>query len=324
VIALLLAFGLTLAPGPPSDLPVAITAEMPAGPLPFGRPAPLVVTLRWDAALVPAPFDEAPLSAIVVLPPEVERRRASGALVETRRYQAWPLDPARLVVPELRFTAVARDGRGERTATTASFERAVAGELDPAAPGEIEWPAAVAPVAERSIEEPLFRRRGVRIGAGVAAVVILLAAGAWWRMRRSAKGRDRRAGRMTPREALLARLAGSRPDAAGGDRREAGAALADLLRALLAEERTIPAPWRSTEEVAALLARDHVPARERAAVTELLRRGDAAKFGAEAPDVAALAAQRDATGELLAMLGVAGAGEAGAAEAGGALKAARR
>lgn len=304
--ALLLALAAAIAPAT-ADGPVAIAVELPAGPLPFGRPCPLRVTLRWDAALVPAPFDETPLRPWVPAPAVIERRRSGDLLVETRHYVAWPFDFTPLQLPALSFTALAPDGHGERTATSEPVERAIVGELDPAAPGAIEWPAAVAPLAELPPERAWWSRGGNLLSIFSIGLALLLLLEQRRRTRRAiaGQGRDRRPAPVTPRATLLARLSEPPAPVTAGAARAAGAELADLLRELLADERALPAPRRSTEEVAELLARAAERPEARAALLDLLRRGDAAKFAPAAPTAAELERQRAATAELLRALALA-------------------
>lgn len=272
---------------------VALSVTLPEGPLPFGVAVPLVVTLRWDASLVPEPWHDDALAPLAVSLRTVERSSVGDAIEETRRYDATAFTLERIRIEELRFVAVARDGRGERSATAAAIERAVVGEVDPAAPGALEWPADFGPVA---IEAPTATRDGPLLAAGAAVVLLAGMIGfVAWRRARSGRGGASDAA-ATPRARLRA-LAGE--TAAG---RAACARVADEARALLAEELAWPALARCREELDRLAGEATLPPAARAALATLLARADVAKFARAEPTGDETAALRADARALLAAL----------------------
>lgn len=281
---------------------VAIEVTLPDGTLRCGEPFELAIVLRWDAALVPAPFDEEPLAALVHGPPEIKRALENGAIVETRRYQArcYQLEP--LLLPPLRFAAVAPDGRGAREAVSTALERPVVGELDPADPGAIEWPPTVTtpPIATALL--PWWRRGAVAAAtATLVALLTLLTLRLRRRPQRTAE--TCAAERSLPPRAALAALLRAPPDSAGSlepaAARAAAAALVDALRALLEAEHSLPATRRCGVELVELLPASGLPEALFAPLSQLLRSGDLAKFARAAPAADALSSLRDRAAALL-------------------------
>jgi hypothetical protein len=275
---------------------VALTVTLPDGPLAFGVAVDLVVTLTWDASLVPAPWDDAALAPLAVALKSVERRSVGDAIEETRRYDATPFTLERVRLDALRFVAVARDGRGERSVHAEAVERTVVGEVDPAAPGALEWPAGFGPVA---LDEPTTPRHGTGLVVGSVTLLLLAAFGfvAWRRSRAVRRGTS--GGAATPRARLLA-LA---DESAAG--RTACARVADEARALLADEFEWPALARCREEletIATGAGGAALPAAARAALAALLARADVAKFARDEPTADAAAALRADARALLAAL----------------------
>ncbi|MSR47173.1 MAG: hypothetical protein EXS13_08920 [Planctomycetes bacterium] len=290
--------------------PVAVVIVLPAGPLPFGRALPLTVILEWDGSLVPEPFDETQFAPFVVVRRSVTRSVDAGRVTETRRYDACAFQLEPVALAPVRFAAVARDGRGRREAESEPLTRDVVGELDPAAPGAIEWPPGIAPVAIEPDRDAWWRTPVGAAGLTIASLAALAFVVAFVARRRTAghgasAATDSTAARARQR---LRELLASPPNgdseawAAGAGHlpppRAAGAALADAVRELLEEERALPAPRRSREELMLLARAVRLPDDAIATLAVLLERGDAAKFATNAPTVAALAELRRCAAEL--------------------------
>lgn len=312
--ALLLALLFASRSSPPREGEVSVALSGPAAPIAPGEPFELVVELEWDAALVPAPFDESALQreGLAVERIATTRRTLAGRLAETRRYRAIAWTRAQVALDAVEARAVAADGRATFTANAPPLVIAVAPRLarDDASP--LEWPAEL---ANAPGDAPT--NRALRAAALLAALVVPLAI-AIAVVRRIARAPHHATNGPAAR-ARLAELAAevardgqaTEPSttAAAERRRALCAALADVLRDSLAQERGVPAPWRTREELHELLAAAPLaalaPERHAAftdALDRLLAAADRAKFAATAPTAAERSALLAAAQGCLALL----------------------
>ncbi|MBL8842863.1 MAG: hypothetical protein JNL90_15200 [Planctomycetes bacterium] len=312
--ALLLALLFAARGAPPREGEVSVALTGPAAPIAPGEPFELVVELEWEAALVPAPFDESALQreGLAVERVATTRRTLAGRMAETRRYRAIAWTRAQVALDAVEARAVAADGRATFTASAPPLVIAVAPRLarDDASP--LEWPAEL---ANAPGDAPTKRALlALALLAGLV-VPLAIAIAVLRRIDRSPAG-----GRCGPaaRE-RLAELAAeiAREDdasdasaaAAAKRRRALCAALADVLRDSLAQERGVPAPWRTREELHELLAAAPLAALApdrhaafTAALDRLLAAADRAKFAAAAPTAAERSALLVAAERCLALL----------------------
>ncbi len=259
---------------------VAIVVEVPAQPVAPGAPFEISVHRDWDAALVPAPFEEGALTGngLVVQLQEVIRGGSSLRVEEHRRYVAQAHSRRQIALDSVVARATSSDGRVSFEATALPRVIALAPTLaaDDASP--LEWPADFATPAARARRDDF-----PSLGSWIVAALALLATLVAWLAARGRGAAAPMAAAPMARGRLAALALAEEPTRGGAARRELCAAIADVVRATLEEERAIPASRRTREEVIDLARSAALPSAAQRVLSELLERADAAKFKAAAP-----------------------------------------
>ena len=290
-MALALALSATRASAATRDGEVSVALTGPAAAVAPGEPFALQVTWSWDAALVPAPFDDAALrrEGLSVERIETTRHTLEGRIEERRVYRAVAWSRAQVALDSVAVRATTPDGRSEFAANAPPLVVAVAPRLARDDDSPLEWPAELGELPAASRAQSAVRST-VLIAAALAALLLVGAIA-----RRALSVRER-AARLASARARLAELATSiaaepdDPRAAAERTREICALLAGVVRATLEEERGLPAPCRTREELHELLAvaplaplSPSAHAEFAALIDALLARADRAKFAAAPP-----------------------------------------
>ncbi len=141
--SLLLAIALLTACGdesaiPSHDLMLRITA--PTEEVELGAGFPLDVVRIWAKDLEPAEWSDDALAPLVAHLEDTTRREDDVRIEETRRYRCYAFQLTDVTVPAVWFTATPRAGGTPREVEGEGFAVRVRPALDPAVPGEVEFP----------------------------------------------------------------------------------------------------------------------------------------------------------------------------------------
>ncbi|MEQ8763718.1 MAG: hypothetical protein RL885_07320 [Planctomycetota bacterium] len=244
------------------ELEARIRIEAPDGPVSFGEPFQLTIIREWSASGLADPWRDdavAPLRLTALKTLLVEEE---GFTRETRHFEAMAFDLGELRLPPIELRVRSRVTGSALIVSSLPVALEVRGALDPAAPGDIEWPR---PFAEAPIDWLAWGARSVGAAALILLVVCLVRG-----RRRNQDGSEVLAPAERARRDLEAARAGDVDPAS---------AVHCILRRYLEERFGLPAMEASSEELitcerlhAALAA----PLRER--LGQLFQTLDLARF----------------------------------------------
>jgi len=276
---------------PPLEDGLALSLRAPPDAVDFGAPFALTVVRAWRDDLVPQPWDEAALAPLDLRLLERSTRRAGGAVVETRRYEARAFVLGEVALEQVALRARPRDGGRARVASATLPPLRVRSILPPDDPGLAELPGGPLGTPPRRPPDALLAALALLAGLGIG--------GRLGRPRPAPEPAGPAAGpaARAPARARLARLREAPPAAAEAFAVEVSA----IVRTHLDERLGLPAPARSTERlVAAPATRAALDPARRERLAAFLGACDRIKFAGEPADAGRRARLLDAAATLVA------------------------